>query len=375
MRPIATALALLPLLSAVFLCAPHSVRADGAKGPLIDAIDLPSDVTNGVTTTPDGRVFMVISRLDGSKGPLVVEYTTDGKQTPFPNSTWNSWTAGDDPSNKLVRANSVRVGPDGNLWIVDIGSPGAGKADLPNGPKVVVVDLKTNTVKRVYHLNGPSVEPFSFIDDIRFHGNNGYITDAGNSGAIIVMNLETGDAYRTLVNDKSVMVQHPMMAEHKEMLDENANPLKINADQMEVSPDGKYYYYQACSGPLYRIETQYLDDKSVPEKLREAHRVQFAHNGTTGGTAIDASGNLYVSDTDNNRVLRITPKGKSTVLVADPRLIWVDAMWVDDQGYLWMPSAEQDRMPPQNGGKNELIYPMRVFKIKIDQKPSPIDHS
>ncbi len=125
---------------------------------------------------------------------------------------------------------------------------------------------------------------------------------------------------------------------------------------------------------MYRIETQYLDDKTVPEKLREAHRVQFAHNGTTGGTAIDASGNLYVSDTDNDRVLRITPKGKSTVLVADPRLIWVDAMWVDDQGYLWMPAAEQDRMPPQNGGKNELIYPMRVFKIKIDQKPSPIDH-
>ncbi len=219
MRPIAAAFALLPLLSATFLCAPHSVRADGAKGPLIDAIDLPSDVSNGVATTSDGRIFMVISRLDGSKGPQIVEYTTDGKQTPFPDSTWNSWSMGDDPSSKLVRANSVRIGSDGNLWIVDIGSPGEGKADLPNGPKIVVVDLKTNSVKRIYHLNGPAVEPFSFIDDIRFHGNNAYITDAGNSGAIIVMNLTTGDAYRTLVNDKSVMVQHPMMAEHKEMLD------------------------------------------------------------------------------------------------------------------------------------------------------------
>ncbi len=84
MKPFAATLALLPLVSAAFLCAPHSVRADGAKGPLIDAIDLPSDVTNGVDDHADGRIFMVISRLDGSKGPLVVEYTTDGKQTPFP---------------------------------------------------------------------------------------------------------------------------------------------------------------------------------------------------------------------------------------------------------------------------------------------------
>ena len=116
-------------------------------------------------------------------------------------------------------------------------------------------------------------------------------------GAIIVMNLGTGDAYRTLENDKSVMVQHMMMAEHKEMLDENANPLKINADQMEVSPDGKYYYYQACSGPLYRIETQYLDDKTVPEKLREAHRVQFAHNGTTGRHGNRRIGQSFTSAT------------------------------------------------------------------------------
>ncbi len=157
---------------------------------------------------------------------------------------------GDDPSNKFVRVNSVRIGPDGNLWIVDIGSPGAGKADLPNGPKIVVVDLEDELGEARLPFEwavGGAVQlyrryPFPWQQRL-YHRRGQLRRDYRHEP-------QTGDAYRTLVNDKSVMVQHPMMAEHKEMLDENANPLKINADQMEVSPDGKYYYYQACSGPL-----------------------------------------------------------------------------------------------------------------------------
>ena len=47
------------------------------------------------------------------------------------------------------------MGPDGNLWIVDKGSVGFGNpVKLPYGPKVVVVDLKTNEVSRVYLMGG-----------------------------------------------------------------------------------------------------------------------------------------------------------------------------------------------------------------------------
>lgn len=111
---------------------------------------------NGVSTTPDGRMFLVYARVDGSSGPQVVEYFPQtGTQKAFPNVAWNTFEPGDDFTQHFLGVNSQRVGPDGNLYIVDKGATGFGvPVKLPYGPKVVVVDLKTNQVSRVYLLGG-----------------------------------------------------------------------------------------------------------------------------------------------------------------------------------------------------------------------------
>ena len=117
---------------------------------------------NGVSTTPDGRLFVLYARVDGSTGPTVVEWHNGSDPTPFPNAEWNSYSAGADPTNHLVRINSLRIGPDGTLWLVDTGSPSFGQpVILPEGPKLVQVNLTTNSVKRVYNLGSELVgSPF-----------------------------------------------------------------------------------------------------------------------------------------------------------------------------------------------------------------------
>lgn len=100
----------------------------------------------------------------------------------------------------------------------------------------------------------------------------------------------------------------------------------------------------------------------------------FAETPTTGGTAIDSEGNIYYSDPDNYRILKITPSAKISTLITDPRLIWPDAMWIDDEGYLWIPCTQVNRTEPFNGGQSRVALPVHVFKMKIDAKPSPIDH-
>ena len=84
--PIAFAVLVVPFLIARF-------RATDDR--LVSAISL-NFVTNGVSTTRDGRVFMTIARLDGSDGPRVVEWTSNA-QKPYPDNAWNSWTIGKDP--------------------------------------------------------------------------------------------------------------------------------------------------------------------------------------------------------------------------------------------------------------------------------------
>lgn len=128
----------------------------GPEDPRVKVEIVLQHPVNGVSTTPDGRMFLVYARVDGSSGPQVVEYFPETKtQRAFPNVAWNTLEAGDDFTQHFLGVNSQRVGPDGNLYIVDKGATGFGTpVKLPYGPKVVVVDLKTNKVSRVYLLGG-----------------------------------------------------------------------------------------------------------------------------------------------------------------------------------------------------------------------------
>jgi hypothetical protein len=42
----------------------------------------------------------------------------------------------------------------------------------------------------------------------------------------------------------------------------DGKPLTVNADPLELSADGKYFYFAPMSGPWNRIETRWLDDPS-----------------------------------------------------------------------------------------------------------------
>lgn len=81
----------------------------------------------------------------------------------------------------------------------------------------------------------------SLIDDVRFNPSVGlaYITDAG-APAIIVLDLESGEARRVLEDDPTTKGFMPVSAEGK-LVGGPAGMkyLYVYADQHEVSPDGK----------------------------------------------------------------------------------------------------------------------------------------
>lgn len=152
-------------------------------------------IWNGVTTTAQGRVFVDFPHLDNTTGLQVAEISKDSSIHPYPEASWNQWSTGMDASHAWVRPNALRIGPDGNLWVVDSGASGLGGTVVDGGAKIVVFNLSTNQVARTYAFNRPIIDPKSYIDDIRFNGHMAYITDAGVPG-LILMNLDTGAAAR-----------------------------------------------------------------------------------------------------------------------------------------------------------------------------------
>lgn len=191
------------LLLTLALITSGGLPAVQAQQPSLE-IALTLDVpVNGVSTTPSGRIFLLYARVDGSQGPQVVEYNaTTNSTTPIPSAEWNSFNASSpdsDPATHLVRTNSQRIGPDGALWLVDVGSPSFGAPVIfPDGPKLVQFNLTTNQVQRTYFL-GNATRVNSLLDDVRFNPRSGvaYLTDAGSPG-LIVLDLKSAFAVRVL---------------------------------------------------------------------------------------------------------------------------------------------------------------------------------
>jgi sugar lactone lactonase YvrE len=263
----------------------------------------------------------------------------------------------------FVRTNSLRIGPDGMLWVVDTGTAKFGEKIVRGGVKLVSINLPTNKVASVYPLD-EFTHPESFVDDVRFHGRYAFLTDAG-SPALIVLNLTTGKARRVLENDRSTTANRIVVASGNALHTVDGNVVRIHADQLEVSPDGRYLYYQALTWPMYRIETHYLEDPHVSKEVLAEKVSFFSNTPNTGGTAIESSGTIYLSDVERRRILAINPSGDQKVLLEDNRLDWPDAMWIDGDGYLWMPVAQLDKIAPFQGGKSQVVYPIRIYKMRV----------
>ena len=353
----------------------------GPEDPRINVEVVLQHPSNGPSTTPDSRLFLVYARVDGSKGPQVVEYHREtNTTTPLPNEEWNSYEPGKNPATHLIGVNSQRIGPDGKLYMVDKGAAAFGApVVLPYGPKVVVYDINKNEVSRVYYM-GNATRSNSLLDDIRFHNSSGkaYLTDAGSPG-LIVLDLESGATVRVLDDHISTREYMPASGEGTIMYS-MGKPFYVYSDQLEVSPDGKYFYYQPASGGMSRIETKWLDmafyNSSLNSNAILGQYVEpYTFTPPTGGTAIDADGNIYDSDTDSQRIIKIHPNGTMTLLVQDPRLLWVDAMWISSDKKLWMPAAQLNRGEPFHNGTSLVVKPLYIYSIDIGVGPSPIDHA
>ncbi len=375
------------------LALPFSLIAQDTLPPVLPTVEDPrlievaslSRIANGVTTSPDGRVFVSHPQVEGP-GAQVSELR-NGEIVPYPNIAISLWKPDEDKTRTFMKVNSLRVGPEGDLWVLDAGARGVGYEGVPGAAKVVRINLATNTVRRVYSAPPAAVRPYSYFNDMRFSpdGRRLYITDAaGKLPAIVVLDIETGAMRRVLENHPLTIARFKMYGDGRQLVLRDPIPAwwggmttdkMVNVDQLEVSPDGTWLYFHPIGGPLARVATRLIDDPSTPADVLSNSVEKLINTWTAAGSAIDAAGNIYMSQVNTRSVMKIAPDMTVTRLVSDPRLAWVDAMWVDNQGFLYMPAAQLDKTSANfAGGPAQIRYPMKVWKMQINQKPSPIDH-
>jgi sugar lactone lactonase YvrE len=322
-------------------------------------------IWNAVAT--DGsRIFVAGPRWTGAKGPSVAVIDRSAPPMPYPDVAWNSWTPGADTTKTFIDVNALHRDDSGGIWVIDTGSPDFGADPLPGGAKAIHINLASNRVERIYPLGPEVVQPGSYVDDIRFHGDHAYLTDAGHPG-LIVLDLKSGGARRVLDGARAVtaLADRPIVLDGKVLKAPDSAPLRVNSDPLEVSPDGRYLYFGPLEGPWSKIETEWLDDPSIaPDAL--AAKVEFwADLPPVGGTAMDRDGSLYFTDLAENSLKRRSPDGAITTVIRDPRLHWVEAPFIDPEHVTWLPVPQLDRVALFNAGKSQIQWPVQLFMLDL----------
>jgi len=348
------------MLASVLDAAPSQARS----ATLSVVAESPSAIWNAVAV--DGqRIFLAGPRWTGSSGWSLAVQDAQGRISAYPDAAWNAWRRGADPADAFVNVNAIHLDGRGGMWVVDTGSPDFGGNPLPGGAKLVRIDLTLNRVDRTIRFGADVALPGSYIDDIRFHGDHAYLTDAGRPG-LIVLDLLSGHSRRVLDNHPSTVAASDrlIISGGRRLAGPDGKPLRVNADPLEVTPDGQWLLYGPLSGPWSRIPTALLDDPSVAPGQLAAAVEHWADLPPTGGTAMDSVGNLYFSDLATESIRKRAPGGLITTIISDHRLHWVDAPFLGSDGTLWLPVPQMDRVALFNGGRSHVRRPVRVYRLQ-----------
>jgi sugar lactone lactonase YvrE len=351
-----------------------------AVGALETVATFDGAMPTGVAVSNDGRIFVSFPRWADPIEASVAE-VKGGAPVPYPDPKWNPAHPGD-PATTFVGVQSVVIDGKNRLWALDTGTVNQGKVE-PGGAKLVGFDLTTNQPFTTIPFGPDIALPTSYLNDVRFdlrHGRAGYafISDSSSSGpnAIIVVDLDSKKAWRRLVDHPSVKAAPGFLAivegvpVYRQTPGQARTPFLAGVDGIEVSPDGKTVFYSPLSSrKLYSISAESLADPNTQDAQLVGMVKDLGDKGASDGFIMSSDGRLYVTDYENDAILRRNADGSLEQVVTDPRLLWPDSMSLGPGGYLYVTSNQLERQPALRDGKDERQKPYSLFRVKVNGAP------
>jgi sugar lactone lactonase YvrE len=305
----------------------------------------------GVTISEDSRIFVNFPRWSEDVAISVAEVMKDGSIKAYPNDEWNAWRnlnmASVTPNDHFVCVQSVVADGRGSLWVVDPAAPNSEKT-IKDGPKLIQIDLKTNGVKRTYAFGTDVAGPASYLNDIRISpdGKFAYMTDSGVPGGIVVLDLDSGKAWRVLSGDPSTQFEKDatVMVDGKPLRrPDNRQPM-FNADGIALSPDGRTLYWQALTGKtLYKFGTDVL--QAAGDKPGAARPEKVATTEPVDGLWISKAGKFFLSSIGENAVKSLNADGTLRTELTDSRLRWPDTFAEGPDGAIYVTASHIQDSP------------------------------
>src|SRR3984957_8135514 len=356
--------------------AAHGASSGGTPriGPSLETVKTFEDDFRlvGIGVSEQGRVFATAPAGQvRSKYSMVEVNPKTGVLKPYPDADWNKFDEQGKGSSEWISVQALWVDGKDHLWALDSSLPKLDQERLP--PKLVEFDLSTNKIVRHYDFNGVVSQKDS-LNDVRVDvvHNFAYLTNAGNRGSLVVLDLKTGKARQVLVGDRSTFAdakQHLMIGKDV-ALHTDGSVVAVQADGIALSPDSQWLYYRPLTDHNYwRVPTAALrDEKLSNEEL--AGKVEYlGSSALSGGLIMDKRGTLYAGDLEHSSVVAITRTPshtlKTDVFVRDTsKLSWADGFAIS-RGYLYIADSHLWEV----AFKNDLPRsgPFTIFRVKLPE--------
>jgi sugar lactone lactonase YvrE len=114
-------------------------------------------------------------------------------------------------------------------------------------------------------------------------------------------------------------------------------PVLIGLSSLALDNEGEWLYFAATnSAHLYRIATKDLNDATLsPRELGD--RVElFSAKPISSGMAVDAAGNLYVTDVENSAIVGIGRDRQLRTVLKSSLMRWPAGLSFGPDGWLWV---------------------------------------
>jgi sugar lactone lactonase YvrE len=346
-----------------------SAVAQDLKIPLEEVAQVGRYQPIGVGISQKGRIFMTFPKKKNDKN-YAYDYglveLVNGKRLPYPNALWNQWDS-TQAATRFVNVQAAVVDAEDNLWVLDPSNPDD-QMPVIAGIKLLKINLTSNKVERIYRFEDLPRERTG-LNDVRIDTKRqlAYISDPVLA-AIVVLDLRTGKSRVVLQGHKSTVTEpgFVLRLDGKEVKDKSGKPFSSNVNGIALTHDFKYFYYRAINQTkLYRIAVEYLANPALTNAELASHVETVGETGVSHGMLADAAGNIYLSDSPNYAIRRVTPAGRFETLVHDPRLSWPDTFALGPDGYLYLTATQINRASKWNGGESKVDYPFRLYRLKL----------
>ena len=320
-----------------------------SEGTKLEPVAFSDAQWTGLAVSKGGRLFVNYPRWSDNV-PVSVAELKDGVPIPYPNDVMNNWQPGKDPASHFICIQAVFIDDKNRLWILDPANPQF-KGIVAGGPKLLQVDLATNSVVRTFRFDTRIAPQNSYLNDVRIDTQRefAFMTDSGE-GALVVLDLNTGTARRVLQNHPSTSSEDVTLTIGGSPWLRNGVPPRVHADGIAYDNSADMLYYQALTGrTMYRMSAAWLRRFLLSEMVIETKVETVGKTGASDGLIFGPDQKVYISALEHNAILRTTSQGRVETVIQDAAIAWPDSFSFGADGKLYFTTSRIHEGPTPQG--------------------------